>query len=563
MNLEAPITADCLTEATAAEVALACPPVAPGTAPVPPFEPPTGHITLIPDNAVIEATTTLQYRVMAVVGGVETDVTAQSTFSVSNVAVGTMDATGKATGVALGNITVTALWSGLVSHALLGVVVCASKNIDLLFLVENSTSMGLEYTTGVTRLAAAKTLSDYIIAAFNFTKDKAGVIVFNETAAITQALTNTSGLVTTAISVIPQLNKQTNMAAALQLAYSTLLASSGNTKLTILLTSGENTMGPDPVPSAALLRTLGNVIVVGLSSPAETFYLLRSIANQGSFFSNSVMGTLQTQVVAAVAYSCGACAAFGTCNTKPAPPITPYGIPNGTPCTVLGPLDIVFVFDLDSSMSQALNNIQINWAAIAADASTFANGNVKMGLVTFRDGIVVNVDLALSNSASMASAVAGLVTGGSGNVQNGSLARCWDEALRTVINNLASGVNSGHQQGNFSGAWRSNATRMIVLVTSALPSGFDNSYDDIIDRANSQSRAIEAAGKSIKIEVVLVKRVDANGNPLAVYPLMREHLWFESRVTGGIFSEQSWTGDGVAASIQNILRTCGSWLVIK
>jgi len=59
-----------------------------------------------------------------------------------------------------------------------------------------------------------------------------------------------------------------------------------------------------------------------------------------------------------------------------------------------GPMDVVFVVDDTGSMGGAIANIKAGISSIAGDVVAASGGDYQMGLVSFKDNVQTDVDLA-------------------------------------------------------------------------------------------------------------------------------------------------------------------------
>ncbi|WP_035305037.1 vWA domain-containing protein [Actinokineospora inagensis] len=219
------------------------------------------------------------------------------------------------------------------------------------------------------------------------------------------------------------------------------------------------------------------------------------------------------------------------------PVANPVAPPAASPC---GPLDVTFVIDDTGSMGGAIANIKTGINSIISDVASLSGGDYKLGLVSFKDNIRVFDDLAAGNQAAVTTAVNGLVATGGGNTPEAS-----DEALNTVVNNLPAAGRP--QTGDFLGTWRSNATKFVVLVTDALPGGFDDTHT-AVDVANAHQRALDAQNR-IKINSVYVP---TGGVSAPVVSIMQDY----ANTTGGVYTQTATDGSNTATTIQQSLRNC-------
>ncbi|RLK53551.1 vWA domain-containing protein [Actinokineospora cianjurensis] len=211
--------------------------------------------------------------------------------------------------------------------------------------------------------------------------------------------------------------------------------------------------------------------------------------------------------------------------------------PAASPC---GPMDVTFVIDDTGSMGPAIANIKTGINTIISDVATLSGGDFKLGLVSFKDNVRVFNDLAAGNQAAVTAAVNGLVATGGGNTPEAS-----DEALNTVVNNLP--ALGRPQTGDFVGTWRSNATKMVVLVTDALPGGFDDAHT-AVDVTNAHQRALDAQN-DIKISSVYIP---TGGVSAPIVSIMQDY----ANTTGGVYTLAAANGSNTATTIQQSLRNC-------
>jgi hypothetical protein len=170
----------------------------------------------------------------------------------------------------------------------------------------------------------------------------------------------------------------------------------------------------------------------------------------------------------------------------------------------------------------------------------------QLSLVTFKDNVQVDDDLAANNANEVREDVLSLTAEGGGNEPEAS-----DEALNTVINGLDEGDRPpGKQIGDFDGTFRDEATKIAVLITDAHPAGFDDQFVVGVDDVNADLRAHEAAEAGILISAVFVP---TNGDPGGVITDIMQNY---ATVTGGQFLQTQPDGSGTAQALQEILSEC-------
>ncbi len=224
------------------------------------------------------------------------------------------------------------------------------------------------------------------------------------------------------------------------------------------------------------------------------------------------------------------------------------------------PLDVTLLIDSTSSMSGAIDNVKIEAAKLVDQIVAASGGNYQLGLIEFRDDIIVSTDMA-SGTADMVRAQIGAITAVGGD--GGSEAS--DEALNTVVNRL--NATDRPQSGNFSGVWRTDANKIIILITDAPPAGFDDLYAEGVDNVNAHQHALEASNLGIKISAVYVpttegvpavKAAGANAvnddSAVIAEAVMRDY----QATTNGGFIKTARNGSGTANAISLTIAKCGS-----
>jgi hypothetical protein len=214
-----------------------------------------------------------------------------------------------------------------------------------------------------------------------------------------------------------------------------------------------------------------------------------------------------------------------------------------------GCMDVVFAIDLTGSMSGAINNVKAGAAGIVDDIVTASTGDYQLGVVGFKDIVGVGVDLAPGNAAAVEAFILALTASGGAGLPEAS-----DEALNTIINGLdAADRPPGKQQGDFDGSFRAGCVKIIILVTDALPGGFDDIFTVGVDNVNAQTRANEAAAANIKISALFVPTAGDSGQST----IMMNY----ANTTGGVYILTFPDGTGTGTAIQEVIEGCGEPIV--
>jgi uncharacterized protein YegL len=182
-----------------------------------------------------------------------------------------------------------------------------------------------------------------------------------------------------------------------------------------------------------------------------------------------------------------------------APVVAPHATAQAGAC---GPLDVAVVVDTTTSMKAGIQDIKAGIGAVTSAVQSASGGDYRIGLVSFTTTVTVHQPFAMGNKAAVDTAVESLTAFGGGNVPEAS-----DEALNTVVNTL--GVRD-MQTGSFTPKWRPAARKFAVLVTDALPAGFDDAFT-AADEAAAQDRADEAFAAGIEIVPVHMPGIGFDG----------------------------------------------------
>lgn len=271
-------------------------------------------LTLRPEYSIKEPMHAVQYTTFALVGNTEVDVSQDTTYSIANSAIATIDpVTGKATTIAPGITTVMASWNGLYAYAQLEVVEdCATLPFTFVFLFDLSKSMGLGYGGPFfTKLDAAKHAANEFIDLIDFSKDRVviGSFGFTGLSDFVDAANATAAHNEVAARV--QTDQFTNIGGGLSDAFN-FLAGDSNHKVVILLSDGENKLGSNPVTISDTFQAAGGIVMsYAIRASGGGYTLMRSIAD-GGFFVNSypvdaVPNDAEDTFLTLAVHLCGVC----------------------------------------------------------------------------------------------------------------------------------------------------------------------------------------------------------------------------------------------------------------
>lgn len=210
-----------------------------------------------------------------------------------------------------------------------------------------------------------------------------------------------------------------------------------------------------------------------------------------------------------------------------------------------GPMDVAFVIDVTGSMGGALDDLKGGSSRFLNQIETASGGSYRLGLITFTDVVRVDEDLASGNKASIRTKLDAQSPAGGGELPEAS-----DEGLHTAIKGLdAADRDPGQQIGDF-GAFRRGAVKIVVLVTDALPGGFDDSYVAGIDDENAHRRGVEARERGIRIASVYVP---TGGSDPAEVAIMKDY----ATTSRGLYAATDPDGTGAADAISRAVSACG------
>lgn len=224
----------------------------------------------------------------------------------------------------------------------------------------------------------------------------------------------------------------------------------------------------------------------------------------------------------------------GICNGTNGPSESPVSaVACGSPCgpPPPGPLDVAFIIDNSSSMTNALAAIKESIASVLGDIAMASSNDFRLAIVTpdtnddanptnslAHDGTghdMVIVRLPFTNNAALFTNVLNSIQIGFG----GNWPESTDECLNTVVNALAAAgrsdtnhcapTNKLLQLGDFGLSFRTNAAKRVVIITDAIPGGFCDSTN-LSTMAHVYAQ--QAHVKGIKINAVQMWTLGL-GNP--------------------------------------------------
>lgn len=210
-----------------------------------------------------------------------------------------------------------------------------------------------------------------------------------------------------------------------------------------------------------------------------------------------------------------------------------------------GPMDVVFVVDDTGSMDGAIANVKAGISSIAADVVAASGGDYQMGLVSFKDNVQTDVDLAAGNEAAVQAGITALVASAGAGGPEAS-----DAALDTVVNGDSSGSDAGPCNAAFNSAgFRAGAVKIAIMLTDNFPGGCNDSFT-AVDTANATRVANDASAAGIKISAIY----NSSFPSATIIGIMTNY----AATTGGVFVNTPSDGAGTALAIEDIIAACGS-----
>ena len=275
--------------------------------------PPQSELIIKPARALACALGSIQFKAFLVTNGTEVDVSDESVFATSNVNVALIGvASGNCTGIAQGEVTISAAYETLTATAELTVMgnteesgdCCNSTTVAMMALVDTSRSMSQAFSGGYqTRLDFAKTAAAQFISEVNASKDTIGLISFNLASTLALAAPSSDkDAVGALVPTITQTQQKTGFYDALSAAVDALDATTSDLKVLVLMSDGEDTsdgaangyQGTDnPIALLANFKEQGGVVIcLGCRAASAGFTRLSEFAT-GGFFINAYSGIEQ------------------------------------------------------------------------------------------------------------------------------------------------------------------------------------------------------------------------------------------------------------------------------
>lgn len=248
------------------------------------------RLILKPSATTVPLNGSVQYKTYLVASGQEVEITVGVVYGTSDPGIAIIGGlSGNATAFAVGIATISAVWQNLQAFAQITVVDdCCEVVAGMVLVVDNSRSMSLGFSSQFsTKLAYAKKAASLFAEETNCAKDYVGAVAFNTGASTVAELTRDGDAVATAIMAIGGTQNSTNLFSGLDLAIRKLDA---NTELTrrvvVILTDGEQDIGPATSPLASAFKDSGGIIIViAVRAHGTAYASLQKVSSNGFFAS--------------------------------------------------------------------------------------------------------------------------------------------------------------------------------------------------------------------------------------------------------------------------------------
>ena len=205
-------------------------------------------------------------------------------------------------------------------------------------------------------------------------------------------------------------------------------------------------------------------------------------------------------------------------------------------------VDLVFIVDDTGSMGGVIDSVKASILLILAQADDAdISGEARIGLVTFKDNVVVQDTLSTDRTTSLAAIAALSAAGGSDEPEASN------EAKNTVVNSLATRANQvGDFAPNLADNW-SGDTQIAILITDATPGGFD----DVNDPADNVS--MTTYGNNANANGIFVSDIIVGG--LLNVGQQAPYLADANAAMGSFVVDDA--GNNVVGAILEIIERCG------
>jgi hypothetical protein len=216
------------------------------------------------------------------------------------------------------------------------------------------------------------------------------------------------------------------------------------------------------------------------------------------------------------------------------------------PAVACGSMDLLFIIDDTGDMGGAIANLRASFMTLIAPLAVSTCGDVRFGIITFKDD--VQVDLPFTSSASACQASLNAISVGGGN----NLPEASNEAMKEAFD--TAGSSCAIPPGFDPSTWRSGSCRVAILVTGAPPGGCNDVYDSPADSLDGLAQARRAAENGILMGTICDYGTSIN---LTASSLLAQY----AAITQGAYGATQ-GGAGLATYVATAMSRCTSPLTI-
>jgi hypothetical protein len=266
------------------------------------------QLVIKPAVGLICALGSVQLRAFLIQNNKEIDVTDQTIFRTSDGSIALVGAaSGNATGLTPGNVTISAAYQDKTAFAKLTVIApsdtgdcCGQISTAFMVLVDNSRSQSQSFSGSYsTKLIYSKAAAVRFINEVNVTKDIVGLIVFSDDAGtVLQSPTIDKAAVAALAGNISQSQNLTEFYDALNSAVTELQSATADQKVIVLISDGVDQTqsylnGNNPIALLSDFKAQGGIVIcLGVRAHDRGYNLLESLST-GGFFLNAYEATQQ------------------------------------------------------------------------------------------------------------------------------------------------------------------------------------------------------------------------------------------------------------------------------
>jgi hypothetical protein len=196
-------------------------------------------------------------------------------------------------------------------------------------------------------------------------------------------------------------------------------------------------------------------------------------------------------------------------------------------------LDIAIVLDITGSMGAVLTNVKASIVSIANEAALVSNNDYRIGLITVNQITSTSTSntivepFSLNNIATLQPNLNAVTLGNGVGIPEPT-----DVAIRDILEDAL-------------GAFRSDATKMIIVITDAVPSGEDDDTFNAIDQAEVLAISNLAASMDVQIYPI------ATGAGVSIPDVQATHNTYATTTGGTAYNSPS---GAIGPIVQEIIK---------